>query len=169
MDLSDEEKHALELRRERSNKVSRLMGDYLLKGYKMLGTTCNKCGTILMRDRQQTDYCVSCNDIDGAQPSMGIQAMSGIAHDMQAMRQTEQFHNTERNPSNRGGIQFSVSNTSSQTDEYRGVIKEVENSVLMKMQWASIQLRNCSLEDSLKWLQLINTCYDTLTRFQVSP
>ena len=88
---------------------------------------------------------------------------------MQDIRQQEHFHNPERNPSNRSGIQFSVSNTSSQTDEYRGVMKEVENSVLMKMQWASIQLRNCSLEDSLKWLQLINTCYDTLKRFQVSP
>ena len=44
MDLSDEEKHALELRRERSNKISKTMGEYLLKGYKMLGTSCNKCG-----------------------------------------------------------------------------------------------------------------------------
>ena len=49
MDLSDEEKHALELRRERSNKVSRLMGEYLLKGYKMLGTTCNKCGVSMLK------------------------------------------------------------------------------------------------------------------------
>ena len=44
MDYSDEEKHALELRRERSNKISKVMGEYLLKGYKMLGATCNKCG-----------------------------------------------------------------------------------------------------------------------------
>lgn len=33
----------IEARRERSDKISKLMGDYLLKGYKMLGVTCPAC------------------------------------------------------------------------------------------------------------------------------
>lgn len=30
--------------RERSDKISALMGQYLLKGYRMLGSTCDVCG-----------------------------------------------------------------------------------------------------------------------------
>ena len=30
--------------RERSDKISALMGHYLLKGYRMLGSTCDICG-----------------------------------------------------------------------------------------------------------------------------
>jgi len=33
----------LQARRERQDKVSKLMGDYLLKGVKMLSTTCDAC------------------------------------------------------------------------------------------------------------------------------
>jgi len=36
----------MEARRERSDRISKLMGEYLLKGYKMLGTTCHECGVI---------------------------------------------------------------------------------------------------------------------------
>ncbi len=38
-------------KRERSDKISKLMGDYLLKGYKMLATTCRDCDTIELKDR----------------------------------------------------------------------------------------------------------------------
>jgi len=31
-------------RRERSDRISKIMGSYLLKGYKMLSTQCSKCG-----------------------------------------------------------------------------------------------------------------------------
>ena len=34
----------LQARRERSDKISKLMGAYLLKGYKMMGTNCSTCG-----------------------------------------------------------------------------------------------------------------------------
>lgn len=33
----------IQARRERQDKISKLMGDYLLKGYKMLGETCGQC------------------------------------------------------------------------------------------------------------------------------
>ena len=41
--LPEEEQLRLKKQRERNNKISKLMGNYLLKGYKMLGSTCNKC------------------------------------------------------------------------------------------------------------------------------
>lgn len=34
----------IQARRERQDKISKLMGDYLLKGYKMLGEACEVCG-----------------------------------------------------------------------------------------------------------------------------
>lgn len=40
------------------------MGDYLLKGYKMLGSTCPYCETILLRTKQGVDYCVACSELD---------------------------------------------------------------------------------------------------------
>ncbi|XP_022093118.1 Sjoegren syndrome/scleroderma autoantigen 1 homolog isoform X2 [Acanthaster planci] len=61
---SEAEMKVLQARRERSDKISKLMGDYLLKGYRMLGSCCGVCGTILLRDRQQQDYCVCCNELE---------------------------------------------------------------------------------------------------------
>lgn len=34
----------IQARRERQDKISKLMGDYLLKGYRMLGECCDACG-----------------------------------------------------------------------------------------------------------------------------
>lgn len=42
-ELSEEQRSALEERRQRSEKISRLMGPYLLKRYRMLSETCNVC------------------------------------------------------------------------------------------------------------------------------
>ncbi|KAI2560971.1 zinc ribbon domain containing 2, partial [Homo sapiens] len=44
--------------------ISRLMGDYLLRGYRMLGETCADCGTILLQDKQRKIYCVACQELD---------------------------------------------------------------------------------------------------------
>ncbi|XP_076463531.1 protein ZNRD2-like [Babylonia areolata] len=54
----------LQARRERSDKISKMMGDYLLKGYKMLAVTCPDCDTILLQTKQGTKYCVACNELD---------------------------------------------------------------------------------------------------------
>lgn len=54
----------LQARRERSDKIAKLMGDYLLKGYKMLGITCPQCDTILLQTKQGTNYCIACSELD---------------------------------------------------------------------------------------------------------
>jgi len=43
VELSEEQRIELEERRQRSEKISRLMGPYLLKRYRMLSETCNVC------------------------------------------------------------------------------------------------------------------------------
>ena len=40
--------------RERSDKISALMGQYLLKGYRMLGSTCDVCGVGLSNPCQMS-------------------------------------------------------------------------------------------------------------------
>lgn len=53
----------IEARQERSNQISKLMGTYMLKGYRMLDKVCD-CGTILLQDREGFDYCVACNELE---------------------------------------------------------------------------------------------------------
>ncbi|XP_037543247.1 protein ZNRD2 [Nematolebias whitei] len=75
---SEAEMKVIQARRERQDKISKLMGDYLLKGYRMLGECCDACGTILLQDKQQKNYCVSCqeldSDIDKDNPALNAQA-----------------------------------------------------------------------------------------------
>ncbi|XP_069115439.1 protein ZNRD2-like isoform X2 [Argopecten irradians] len=51
-------------RRERSDKISKIMGDYLLRGYKMLGIVCDLCSTILMETKAGEKYCITCKELD---------------------------------------------------------------------------------------------------------
>ncbi|XP_051972361.1 protein ZNRD2 [Xyrauchen texanus] len=75
---SEAEMKVIQARRERQDKISKLMGGYLLKGYKMLGECCELCGTILMQDKQKKNYCVACqeldSDIDKDNPALNAQA-----------------------------------------------------------------------------------------------
>lgn len=61
---SEAEMKIIQARRERSDKISKLMGDYMLKGYKMLGIVCQECSTILLQDKQGVNYCVACKELD---------------------------------------------------------------------------------------------------------
>lgn len=58
------EQKVIAAKRERSDKISKRMGDYLLKGYKMLATNCGVCYTIELQDKQGQIYCVACQEID---------------------------------------------------------------------------------------------------------
>ncbi|KAJ8348278.1 hypothetical protein SKAU_G00268670 [Synaphobranchus kaupii] len=75
---SEAEMKVIQARQERQDKISKLMGDYLLKGYKMLGECCEQCGTILLQDKQKKNYCVACqelvSDIDKDNPALNAQA-----------------------------------------------------------------------------------------------
>jgi len=61
---TEAEMKVLQAKRERSDKISKLMGDYLLKGYKMLATTCPICSSIELQDRNGAKYCVACQEVD---------------------------------------------------------------------------------------------------------
>ncbi|KAJ8308340.1 hypothetical protein KUTeg_013214 [Tegillarca granosa] len=61
---SEAEMKIIQARRERSDKISKIMGDYLLKGYKMLGSVCDVCETILLEDKSGQTYCIACRELD---------------------------------------------------------------------------------------------------------
>merc|ERR1739838_112478 len=61
---SEAEQKVIEARRDRNNKISSIMGQYLLKGYKMLAITCPTCDTILLEDKQTNKYCIGCSEVD---------------------------------------------------------------------------------------------------------
>jgi len=69
---SDAELKELERRRERGNKISKLMGQYLLKGYRMLDAMCPVCSAILLQTpigEGGMKYCVGCMEVDVVQTS----------------------------------------------------------------------------------------------------
>ncbi|XP_014674722.1 PREDICTED: Sjoegren syndrome/scleroderma autoantigen 1 homolog [Priapulus caudatus] len=63
---TEAEMKVIRARQDRSSKISKLMSEYLLKGYKMLGTSCQVCNdhTILLRDKKDNDYCITCSELD---------------------------------------------------------------------------------------------------------
>ena len=61
---SEAELKVINARRERSDKISKIMSEYLLKGYKMLATTCPKCMSIELKTREGEIYCVACSEVD---------------------------------------------------------------------------------------------------------
>ncbi|OWF45613.1 Sjoegren syndrome/scleroderma autoantigen 1 homolog [Mizuhopecten yessoensis] len=61
---SEAEMKIINARRERSDKISKIMGVYLLKGYKMLAIVCDECSTILMETKAGDKYCITCKELD---------------------------------------------------------------------------------------------------------
>ncbi|NXB89409.1 SSA27 protein, partial [Vidua chalybeata] len=60
-----------EARRERLDRASRAMGALLLRGYRMLGSCCPECGTILLQDKERRLLCVSCQEPAGGHGTGG--------------------------------------------------------------------------------------------------
>lgn len=56
---TEAEMKVIQARRERQDKISKLMGDYLLKGYKMLSECCDTCG---VSDVRSPAVCVGRDD-----------------------------------------------------------------------------------------------------------
>jgi len=80
---TEAELKVLAARRERSDKISKLMGDYMLKGYRMLATLCPICECVELQDRQGAKYCVACQEVDCHEtskdnPALSQQAASGV-------------------------------------------------------------------------------------------
>uniref|UniRef100_A0A5K3FED8 Sjogrens syndrome scleroderma autoantigen 1 n=1 Tax=Mesocestoides corti TaxID=53468 RepID=A0A5K3FED8_MESCO len=62
--MSRERRAELDRQRRRSDKVSSLMGEYLLKGWRMLGESCTVCDAVMLMNRDGELYCVGCSEVD---------------------------------------------------------------------------------------------------------
>lgn len=117
---TEAEMKVIQARRERQDKISKLMGDYLLKGYKMLGECCDVCGTILLQDRQQKNYCVSCqeldSDVDKDNPALNAQAALSQVRERQLASQPPA---PSQAPEHNGGLSSSSSNASGSVPQPR--------------------------------------------------
>ena len=60
MEWSGESVYKKEKQKSKSDDVAHIMGQYLLKGYKMLADTCPQCDCILMEDKQKKLICIGC-------------------------------------------------------------------------------------------------------------
>jgi len=76
---SEAQMKVIQAKRERSDKISKLMGDYLLKGYKMLATSCQVCFTVELQDRSGLKFCVACQEVDCHETSKDDPALSRLA------------------------------------------------------------------------------------------
>ncbi|VDD75823.1 unnamed protein product [Mesocestoides corti] len=61
--MSRERRAELDRQRRRSDKVSSLMGEYLLKGWRMLGESCTVCDVRLSCKLSTTASSQSCTDL----------------------------------------------------------------------------------------------------------
>lgn len=117
---TEAEMKVIQARRERQDKISKLMGDYLLKGYKMLGECCDACGTILLQDRQQKNYCVSCqeldSDVDKDNPALNAQAALSQVRERQLAAQSPA---PSQAPELNGGPGSSISHSSGSVPQAR--------------------------------------------------
>uniref|UniRef100_A0A915IYW7 Sjoegren syndrome/scleroderma autoantigen 1 n=1 Tax=Romanomermis culicivorax TaxID=13658 RepID=A0A915IYW7_ROMCU len=59
-----EEHREILIKRARSDQISKLMAEYMLKGYRMLATYCPECSNVLLGDKSGKDYCVACQEVD---------------------------------------------------------------------------------------------------------
>ncbi|XP_028396271.1 Sjoegren syndrome/scleroderma autoantigen 1 homolog [Dendronephthya gigantea] len=161
-------------KRARDDKIGKLMGEYLLKGYKMLGSTCNVCGTILLKDRQQQDYCIGCSELDNHLPvththfTSQVQPMpSYMAQQIGTQHESQNDENPEHNdnhPGSGGSTSLNEDRTThliSQTN-----LKTVDEAMLKlerRLLWAANQLGMASsVEMDIKLCELICHCGNAL-------
>ena len=105
---SEAEMKVIQAKRERSDKISKVMGDYLLKGYKMLATSCRICYTVELQDKQGGKFCVACQEVDCHEtskddPALSQQAASRIIEE-EAFSSSNSRTNTLPAPSDPGPV-----------------------------------------------------------------
>ncbi|AWO99909.1 putative arrestin-C-like [Scophthalmus maximus] len=183
---TEAELKVIHARRERQDKISKLMGAYLLKGYRMLGECCDVCGTILLQDRQQKHYCVSCqeldSDVDKDNPALNAQAALSQVRERQLAAQAPALSQEPEPNEGASSSQASVSVAQPRPEHCEGaaaggrasllppaisalqpVLQEAEEAVLTKLRWATNQLQSSvSLEASIQLCGLIASCANSL-------
>ncbi|XP_050407317.2 protein ZNRD2 isoform X2 [Patella vulgata] len=186
---TEAEMKIIEARRERSNKISKLMGDYLLKGYKMLGITCRECETILLQDRHGSNYCVACSELDSDtdkdDPLKNQTAALTQVKEQQRVtsREETEFEDLPLQPDSQitdtelpppAVVTNSQSVTSSNRTSNSGTSSIPSSDFIQsvtvltnKLKWAVGELdKTASIEYTIQLCQLIKSCADAISSLQ---
>ncbi len=160
------EQKILTARRERSDKISKLLGDYMLKGYKMLATTCPDCDAIELQDRSGQVYCVGCaevDNVDGAKDER-VRPWASQHRDSQDLESVPPFSGHPRVPREEQKLKRLRSSTEQQVQQ---ALDESIATVTEKLSWATSRLASSSSGDSLETnmqvVRLIKECAECLT------
>lgn len=172
----------LQARRERQDRISRLMGDYLLRGYRMLGETCADCGTILLQDKQRKIYCVACqeldSDVDKDNPALNAQAALSQAREHQLASASEPPLGSRPAPQPpvprpehcegaAAGLKAVQGPPPPAVPPNAEVVACTREALLQKLAWASAELgSSTSLETSIQLCSLIRACAEALRSLQ---
>lgn len=137
--------------RERNDKISALMGQYMLKGYRMLSSVCEACGTVLLKYRDEEEYCVACREVDvDTQSTASTQAANPqITTDTVSLLHQ---HNEAAAQANSSVLQDSQ-------DSINTAVQAVNDKII----WASCALKaSHSVGECQQLCQLLKTCAETI-------
>lgn len=144
MDKSTQER--INRTRERSDKISALMGQYLLKGYRMLGSTCDVCGNVLLKYRDQQDYCVACQEVDALPTGTSDQGELPASH-----------------PPKQDSCEIRAPSNPVKSPLKHNPVAIATQAVSDKIVWASEALSSChSTGECQQLCELLKTCAETL-------
>uniref|UniRef100_A0A3P9NMS2 Zinc ribbon domain containing 2 n=1 Tax=Poecilia reticulata TaxID=8081 RepID=A0A3P9NMS2_POERE len=164
---TEAEMKVIQARRERQDKISKLMGDYLLKGYKMLGDCCEACG--VSRTGPDFKSCVMrgdwiwnvSSDISPALTSSAKISFSRSSVSSQAGVSVPQPRPEHCEGAAAGGRALLPPPVVAST--LQPALEEAEEAVLTKLRWATTQLQSsASLEASIQLCSLIGSCANSL-------
>ncbi|XP_066466444.1 protein ZNRD2 [Tiliqua scincoides] len=188
---TEAELKVLQARRERQDRISRLMGDHLLQGYRMLGDCCPDCGTILLQDKQKKLYCVACqelnSDVDKDNPALNAQAALSQVREHQLASNADEATSPEylsslptprhvprpehcegaasglRAPAPPLALPVAVSVPAPTSPPAISALTAAEEALLQKISWASHELQqSTSVETSIQLCSLIRSCTESL-------
>uniref|UniRef100_A0A8C5S069 Zinc ribbon domain containing 2 n=1 Tax=Laticauda laticaudata TaxID=8630 RepID=A0A8C5S069_LATLA len=179
---SEAELKVIQARRERQDKISKLMSEYLLKGYRMLGECCDECGTILLQDKQKKLYCVTCqelnSDVDKDNPALNAQAALSQARERQLAANTDEMASRPEHcegaalglRSNAPDPALPTSTAAPNAPLAHNILATAEETILQKIGWASHHLQETtSVERSIQLCSLIHSCTEALKGIRELP
>ncbi|XP_008425222.2 protein ZNRD2 [Poecilia reticulata] len=146
---TEAEMKVIQARRERQDKISKLMGDYLLKGYKMLGDCCEACGPT----SSQAGVSV---------PQPRPEHCEGAAAGGRALLPPPVVASPPP-PASTTTLAPIRPPVCPQSSTLQPALEEAEEAVLTKLRWATTQLQSsASLEASIQLCSLIGSCANSL-------
>ncbi|XP_054152931.1 protein ZNRD2-like [Oppia nitens] len=152
------------------DKITKIMGSYLLKGYTLLDNHCPKCQTPLMKTKTSTEYCIYCNEInvqsvDNQMPNSSSSNGSNVSAMIKDnyKEEIESRTSVKRAVSPSDKTLDSANSNSSNNNNVETERQYVEKTVHQKMVWAVDRLKTCDqMSECLQILNFVKMSADLL-------